>query len=101
MKYEDPYRYWISRNEGWRGNPVPHEVMQSFNDRYTFICRGKYVNDPDVYERFALYASKGDYDVIYCDEDEVSDGKRHDPYFKPDFSPDTLESFNYIGGFYD
>ncbi|MBR3270008.1 glycosyltransferase family 2 protein [Candidatus Saccharibacteria bacterium] len=36
-------------------------------------------------------------DLIYSDEDKISlDGRRCDPHFKPDFSPDTLLSMNYI-----
>lgn len=37
-------------------------------------------------------------DFIYSDEDKISeDGKRRfDPHFKPDWSPDTLRSYNYI-----
>lgn len=39
-----------------------------------------------------------DADFIYSDEDKISkNGKRRlDPYFKPDWSPDTLRSCNYI-----
>ena len=38
-----------------------------------------------------------DCDYFYSDEDHLSeDGTiRHEPYFKPDFSPDTLRSTNY------
>ena len=38
-------------------------------------------------------------DLIYADEDEiiVSNMQRQNPYFKPDWSPDTLLSYNYIG----
>lgn len=36
--------------------------------------------------------------VIYCDEDEIENDKRIEPFFKPDFSPDTLKSFFYFGG---
>lgn len=45
----------------------------------------KYINEhPDV-------------DMIYSDEDKMDQhGNRRDPYFKPDFSPDTLMSNNYI-----
>lgn len=40
-------------------------------------------------------------DFIYSDEDKVSeDGRvRFDPHFKPDWSPDTLRSHNYIAHF--
>ncbi|MEG0409253.1 MAG: glycosyltransferase [Bacilli bacterium] len=36
-------------------------------------------------------------DMIYSDEDKIDlNGKRRDPHFKPDFSPDSLLSSNYI-----
>ena len=39
-----------------------------------------------------------DTDVLYTDEDEIGpDGRRTRPFFKPDWSPDLLLSFNYIG----
>lgn len=38
-------------------------------------------------------------DIIYFDEDDINiiTGKRKKPFFKPDWSPDTLLSFMYIG----
>jgi GT2 family glycosyltransferase/SAM-dependent methyltransferase len=37
-------------------------------------------------------------DLIYSDEDNLdADGVRNRPFFKPDWSPDYLESMNYIG----
>ena len=36
-------------------------------------------------------------DCIYSDEDKISEsGKRYEPFFKPDWSPDTLRSYNYL-----
>ncbi len=36
-------------------------------------------------------------DLIYSDEDKIDlNGKRVQPFFKPDYSPDLLLSFNYI-----
>ena len=36
-------------------------------------------------------------DVIYSDEDKIDeDGRRRDPYFKPDFSPESLLARNYV-----
>jgi GT2 family glycosyltransferase len=38
-------------------------------------------------------------DVIYSDQDSIDDaGRRTDPFFKPDWSPDLLLSMNYVGG---
>ena len=38
--------------------------------------------------------------VVYADEDitNMEDGKRGKPWFKPDYSPDTLISYYYFGG---
>lgn len=38
-------------------------------------------------------------ELIYADEDEINlkSMQRQNPYFKPDWSPDTLLSYNYIG----
>lgn len=39
-------------------------------------------------------------DFIYSDEDKIDEnGRRFDPYFKPDYSPETLECNNYITHF--
>jgi GT2 family glycosyltransferase len=40
-----------------------------------------------------------DLDMLYSDEDEIADDGRHvNPFFKPDWSPETLRSFPYTGG---
>ena len=48
------------------------------------------------------YASKANEsplaDLIYADEDEIdAEGYRARPFFKPDWSPDYFESFNFVG----
>lgn len=58
----------------------------------------------DILPPFALYEvikainDEPEADFIYSDEDKVSfDGsKRFDPHFKPNWSPDTIRSLNYI-----
>ena len=35
--------------------------------------------------------------IIYGDEDSLKDGVRSNPFFKPDYSPELLEQFNYLG----
>jgi O-antigen biosynthesis protein len=45
---------------------------------------------------FALSANPGA-TVIYSDEDKIDrDGRRRDPYFKPDWSPDLFRAQNYL-----
>jgi len=44
--------------------------------------------------------NQSDVDFIYTDEDKIDENReRFEPYFKPDFSPETLECNNYITHF--
>lgn len=70
------------------------------------IATGDYivlVDNDDVVESDALYlftdALNNDktIDMIYSDEDKLDyNGKRMEPHFKPDYSPDTFKCLNYI-----
>ena len=53
---------------------------------------------PDALFCVAAVLNEDDYDIVYTDEDKMSeDGRKYsDPLFKPDFSIDLLRSFNYI-----
>jgi GT2 family glycosyltransferase len=62
-----------------------------------------FVDHDDTLAPFALFEVASalnqdpEADVIYSDEDKLDEsGRRVDPYFKPDWSPDTLRSYNYI-----
>ena len=49
-----------------------------------------------LYENAILLGQYRDADMIYSDEDKLNeDGKRHSPFFKPDWSPDTFLSHMY------
>ncbi len=49
-----------------------------------------------LYENVALLNEHPDADMIYRDEDKMTEkGKRHSPFFKPDWSPDTILSHMY------
>jgi len=52
---------------------------------------------PDaLYEIASLICRKPDTDMIYTDEDKIdTQGRRHSPFFKPDWSPDTFLSLMY------
>jgi len=50
-----------------------------------------------LYEVVKLLNEKPDLDFIYSDEDKIDEkGRRRDPFFKPDYSPDMFLSCNYI-----
>jgi len=62
-----------------------------------------FINSNSVLDKDALYYIVNELnnnkklDVIYTDSDELnSKNKRYNPNFKPDYSPDTLLSYNYI-----
>ena len=70
------------------------------------IATGEFIgllDNDDILDKNALYEVanclnyNNNLDMIYTDEDKINlDGKRCEPHFKPDFSPDTLNSHNYI-----
>lgn len=73
-------------------------------------CQGEYigfVNHGDILHQECLNAvvyrlnEKKEEVILYSDEDRMdSRNRRYEPFFKPDYSPDTLRSFFYIGGFF-
>ncbi|AWB09765.1 Glycosyltransferase, GT2 family [Thermodesulfobium acidiphilum] len=88
---------YLSENKGIVGNS--NEALS--------ISTGDYVallDHDDTLAPFALFEvvkainENENADFIYSDEDKISeDGtKRFNPHFKPDWSPDTLRSYNYI-----
>jgi glycosyltransferase involved in cell wall biosynthesis/GT2 family glycosyltransferase len=53
-----------------------------------------------LYEIVRMLQHHPDADVIYSDEDKITeDGSRYDPQFKPDWSPELLLSYNYVNHF--
>ena len=54
---------------------------------------------PDALGEVALYISQNsEIDFLYSDDDKIStEGKRFDPQFKPEYSPELLLSYMYIG----
>jgi O-antigen biosynthesis protein len=71
------------------------------------LTHGDYIallDHDDLLAPFALYevarylADHPRTDLVYSDEDKVDgDGRRHTPFFKPQWSPDLLDSFMYVG----
>lgn len=53
---------------------------------------------PDaLYQTVRYINNEPDVDYVYFDEDHIDkDGKKYNPFFKPDFSEDTLMSFMYM-----
>jgi len=62
------------------------------------LCDHDDLLTPDaLYENVRLLNGHRDADMIYSDEDKVDEnGRRSDPYFKPDWAPDSFLSRNYV-----
>ena len=84
---------------------VNGHISQATNDALK-MAQGDFVallDNDDLLDHDALYEvayalnQNPKLDLIYTDEDKIDmDGRRCSPHFKPDFSPDTLLSMNYI-----
>jgi O-antigen biosynthesis protein len=81
-------------------------ISQNFNEALC-LATGEYIGllhsgdelSPDaLYEVVRTLHNNRTADLIYSDEDKIdSDGKRSDPFFKPDWSPDLFLSSMYTG----
>lgn len=55
------------------------------------------ITEDAIYEVVRVINENKDVDIIYSDDDKIGmDGKRYDPQFKPDFSPELLLSYMYF-----
>ncbi len=73
--------------------------LQVKNFDYYIICNSFVSFAPNfLFEIVSELNRNRNIDFFYFDEDRIDDNKnRKAPFFKPDFSPDTLRSCNYIG----
>ena len=63
-----------------------------------FMQSGQRLASNALYEFAAAFNQRADIDLIYGDEDSFTTWRgRRDPFHKPGWSPDYLETFNYIG----
>lgn len=89
--------YFIGENKNIAGNT--NEALKLATGDFVAL-----LDHDDLLPIFALYEivkcinENPNVEFIYTDEDKInaSNTKRCNPYFKPDFSPDTLRSNNYI-----
>ncbi|HMF16929.1 MAG TPA: glycosyltransferase family 2 protein [Gemmataceae bacterium] len=65
----------------------------------TLLRAGDELAEHALFQVARAIAAEPNLDMIYSDEDEITDDGRHvNPFFKPDWSPETLRSFHYTGG---
>jgi len=106
-----PYEYWIENDE-WEERVSKDSFAASSGDEFEIVNKaGKKISyvlalaeDYSCAGGFktAVYECLRDMDkapvFIYGDEDVFDGFERKDPYFKPDYSPELLEQFCYVGG---
>ncbi len=88
-------------------NPEMHERTGGAFNAALALATGEFICTIGQYGQLAPWAllevvsalnASQDTELVYSDEDELSDdGSRQRPFFKPGFSPDLLASMNYVG----
>lgn len=85
-----------AENKGISGNT--NEAVKAAKGAYAVLCDHDDLLAPDALWRAAECIAAKHPDVIYSDEDRITEnGRRHmDPHYKPDYCPDNLVSDNYL-----
>ena len=83
-------------NRGISGNT--NEAVKSARGEYVALCDHDDLLSPDALWRVAECIAEKHPDMVYSDEDRITEGgrKHMDPHYKPDYCPDNLVSDNYI-----
>lgn len=87
---------FLEKNQGISG--ASNQALAMAAGEYVgFLDHDDELSPDALYEAVKLINSHPEADLIYSDEDKLdSAGNRIEPFFKPDWSPDLLLSFNYI-----
>ncbi|MCR4657089.1 MAG: glycosyltransferase [Lachnospiraceae bacterium] len=106
LKQTDPYQYYIqnmeSRHTGDKKNPPKKdpELSDRFEGLSVFPLQNYYVFiKEDCTVEWGLVSDtlqNREDDLVYFDHDYLTAGKRHTPFFKPEWSFDTFMSVCYI-----
>lgn len=93
-RQKDCYRQWYLHNENWKQEqfpPADEEIV-------LFADRDGIVEEKAAGVMAAFFGQHPYVQIAYADEDCLDEaGRRCDPWFKPQWSPDTLDSFQYFG----
>jgi GT2 family glycosyltransferase len=101
-------RYWVKTDPRIRVQRLEENLGISENtNRALRVATGEFValvDHDDTLAPFALYelanaiCRRPEVDIFYSDEDRLSEsGQRARPFFKPEWSPELLYSFMYLG----
>ena len=81
------------------GCPKIHDILSVSNaDYFIFLNNFSVLQTDFIFNIVEKINQNFSADVYYCDEDFIDKkGRRTSPFFKPDWSPYLLRSFNYVG----
>lgn len=87
---------FLGENKGISGNS--NEALKMANGKYiALLDHDDLLPKTSLFEFVKAINENNMPDFIYSDEDKINDnGERFNPYFKPDYSPETLSVHNYI-----
>lgn len=87
---------FLEKNKGISGNS--NEALKMANGKYiTLLDHDDLLATTSLFEFVRAINDNNEPDFIYSDEDKINDnGERYNPFFKPDYSPETLSVHNYI-----
>ncbi len=86
----------LPRNQGI-ASASTHALELATGDFVALLDHDDELAPEALFEVARLLNADRDSDLIYTDEDKLeADGRRVEPFFKPDWSPDLLRSMNYI-----
>lgn len=87
---------FLSENKGISEN-TNQALEMADGDFIAFLDHDDCLPPFALYEVVKTIQENPEVEFIYSDEDKINEkGERFQPYFKPDFSPETLECHNYI-----
>jgi len=87
----------LPRNLGIAGNSNEALKMAS-GDYVALLDHDDMLSPVALHEVAKLFNESPDVDFVYSDEDKIpaANEQRYNPFFKPDWSPDTFLSYNYV-----
>ena len=90
---------FLNSNKGISENT--NEAIKNVSGEFIgFLDHDDLLPKEALYEIVKAINENEEVDFLYTDEDKIDEeGERFEPYFKPDFSPETLECNNYITHF--
>ena len=87
--------YTFNENKGIAGNS--NLILKKVTGEYTALLDHDDTLSPDALYENVLKLNEQKYDFLFSDKDKIDEqGVRHEPFFKPKLSPETMLNANYL-----